>query len=105
MKKLSSLLWKKAQKVLIQHIVKGSFFAPKVLFFLAQYKDLNDETVLELVKFSELSQEKSAIADKIFSAHRYHYEHSHKTDADLMNFLGRDFLLAAKHRAAFWSLP
>jgi len=97
-------LWKKAQKVLIQHIVKGSFFSAKVLFFLAQYKDLNDETVLELVKLSELAQEKRAIADKIFSAHRYHYEHSHKTEADLMNFLRRDFLLAAKYRAAIWYL-
>lgn len=98
MKKLLDILWKKAQKVLVQHI-KDSFFAPKVLFFLAQYKDLNDETVLNLVKL-----EKRAIADKIFSAHRYHYEHSRKTEADLMNFLRRDFLLAAKHRAAIWYL-
>lgn len=103
-KKLSLILWKKAQSVLIQRTVKGSFFAPKVLFFLAQYRDLNYETVYELIKLWEHSQEKSAVADKILSAHRYHYENSRKTEADLMKFLGRDLLLASKTRAAIWSL-
>lgn len=105
MKKLSLVLWKKAQSVLIRCIVKGSFFAPKILFFLAQYKDLNDETVRELIKLWGHSQEKSAIADKILSAHRYHYDNSRKTEADLMKFLGRDLLLATKTRATIWSLP
>ena len=103
MKKM--LLWKKAQNVLIRRIAKKSFIAPKVLFFLAQYKDLNDETVLALVKMPELSQEKRAIANKILSTHQYRYEHSRQTEKNFLKFLGRDFLLAAKVRKAIWTLP
>ena len=107
--KISSILWKKAQCLLIQHIVKGSFWAAKVLFFLAQYKDLSTETVQALVKLrlsdtKNIPCEESSVVDKIFSANKYHYENSRKTEADLMKYLGRDFLLAAKIRQAIWSL-
>ena len=109
MKKLSSILWKKAQCLLIQHILKGSFWAAKVLFFLAQYKDLNTETVQALVKLwlsdkMNIPCEKCSVVDKIFSAHKYHYFNSRKTEADLMEYLGRDLLLAAKTRQAIYSL-